>query len=220
MDVWHAMLDMVLSALLTGAIGLEREWHNKAAGFRTHVLVGVGTTLLTLLSMHGFPWGDPTRVAAQVVTGIGFIGAGVILHRGYLVRGLTTASTLWVVMAIGMAVGVDWYAISAIATLLALGSLRLLTTFSDRLPIPARHRVRLEISMPPDTSLTVLERLRRENAYTRRGDWMLTPEGAQARLAVTLPTLSDDALLQLLDDLRGLGAQTITWNTSLDDEMG
>jgi len=106
-------LRLLVAAALSGAIGVERELRERAAGLRTHMLVGVGAALFTLVSAYA--WGDfvfdrsrgtafdPTRIAAQIVTGIGFLGAGAILRQGLSVRGLTTAAGLWVAAAIGMA---------------------------------------------------------------------------------------------------------------------
>ena len=110
-----ALLRLVVAALLGGAIGLERELDEKAAGLRTHILVAAGSALFTIVSAYGFHdflanGGnvvrlDPTRIAAQIVTGIGFLGAGVIFRQGFTVRRLTTAASLWIVAAIGMAAG-------------------------------------------------------------------------------------------------------------------
>ena len=105
-------LRLCVAAALGGAIGLERELRERQAGLRTHLLVSVGSALFTLVSAYGFSdfsaagrSVDPTRIAAQIVTGIGFLGAGAIIRQGLSVRGLTTAATLWLVAAIGMACG-------------------------------------------------------------------------------------------------------------------
>jgi uncharacterized membrane protein YhiD involved in acid resistance len=112
---------LLVAALLAGAVGLEREVHFKAAGFRTHMLVGLGSALFTVLSINAFgPSGDPGRVAAQIVTGIGFLGAGAIFKEGATVRGLTTAAGLWTVAAIGMAAGAGRLLLAAMATAVVL----------------------------------------------------------------------------------------------------
>jgi putative Mg2+ transporter-C (MgtC) family protein len=125
-------LKIGVSALLAGAVGAEREWTGKWAGLRTHMLIAVGSTLLTHLS-HSPSAADPSRswddgrIAAQIVSGIGFIGAGTILQSRGAVHGLTTAAGLWVACAIGIAVGGDFYweaAITAGALLLILVALR------------------------------------------------------------------------------------------------
>ena len=111
---------LVLAWVLGGLIGWQREAQGRAAGLRTHMLVCVGACLITLVSFGGL--GDPGRIAAQIVTGIGFLGAGVILRRGVSVRGLTTAASVWVVAGIGIAVGAgeEFAALPAVATILVL----------------------------------------------------------------------------------------------------
>src|SRR3954467_1495431 len=104
----HIILRLGVAAVLGGAIGAERELRERAAGLRTHAVVCVGSALFTLVSAYGFAEFrvvDPTRIAAQIVSGIGFLGAGAIIRQGLSVRGLTTAATLWLVAAIGMAAG-------------------------------------------------------------------------------------------------------------------
>lgn len=209
LDVFY----LLLSAVLSGLIGLEREWRNKAAGFRTHVLVGMGTTLLTILSTQGFPSGDPSRIAAQVVTGIGFIGAGVILHRGYLVRGLTTASTLWMTMAIGMAVGVGWLAIALIATSFALGALLLLGYIADLLPFPERQRVYLDVFAPPEHAAQMREILDEARSVLRRGERTTGPYGPQVHFSVVLSGVTGGDLLHWSERLTEAGATRVTWNS-------
>lgn len=132
------VLRLVLSGALGGAIGLEREVSDQPAGFRTHILVALGSCLFTLVSAFGFQGivagapgevlrTDPGRVAAQIVVGIGFLGGGAILKYGTSVRGLTTAASLWVVAAVGLAVGVGMYlmgTVTAALTLLALWALK------------------------------------------------------------------------------------------------
>jgi putative Mg2+ transporter-C (MgtC) family protein len=127
------LLRVAVAAALGGAVGLERELREREAGFRTHMLVAVGSALFTLVSAYGFREflvnggsvvrADPTRIAAQIVTGIGFLGAGAIIRQGLSIRGLTTAATLWVVAAIGLAAGAGYYSAAVITTLLALFSL-------------------------------------------------------------------------------------------------
>lgn len=99
---------IVLSIILCGAVGLEREKRGRSAGLRTHLLVGFGSTIVMIISIYGFPAGaarDYARLAAQVITGVGFLGAGAIIHHKGNIKGLTTASTIWLVMAIGLACG-------------------------------------------------------------------------------------------------------------------
>lgn len=132
---------LVVGLVLGAVIGFERELHRQPAGFRTHSLVALGAALFTIVSAYGFAGEmvDPTRIAAQIVTGIGFIGAGTILqHRGN-VRGLTTAASLWSVAAIGMAAGAGLLAMAVIGTVLILVVLALL----DRVEAVASRWIRL-----------------------------------------------------------------------------
>lgn len=104
------VIALLLTVLLVGVVGFEREWHGRSAGLRTHLLVGVGSAIVMIISIYGFPavFGekrDVARLAAQVITGVGFLGAGAIIHRNSGIRGLTTAGTIWVAMAIGIACG-------------------------------------------------------------------------------------------------------------------
>ena len=116
-------LRLLLAAALGAAIGYQRARAGKPAGLRTHMLICVGSALFTVVSVHGFG-ADPARIAAGIVTGIGFLGAGAILHReGGIVEGLTTAATIWAVAGIGLAAGAGLYIISAVATAITVGVL-------------------------------------------------------------------------------------------------
>ncbi len=112
---------ILLAVFLGGILGWQREKIGKSAGPRTYGLVTAGSALFTMLSLTGFGDGDPARIAAQILTGIGFIGAGVIIHKdGGAIEGVTTAAGLWAVAAIGMAIGVGWYIQAVIATFIML----------------------------------------------------------------------------------------------------
>ncbi len=139
------ILRIVVAAVLGGAIGLEREYRAKGAGFRTHFLVALGSALFMILSQYGFMEVldstkgqdinvrlDVSRIAAQVVSGIGFIGAGTIIFQKHVVKGLTTAAGIWVVAAIGMACGSGLYIISAATTVLVLLGLEAMNFFLKR----------------------------------------------------------------------------------------
>ncbi len=126
-----AMVKIGVTALLSGIIGFEREHSHRPAGFRTHILVAVGSALVMLTSVYIFDsqgmTGDVTRMSAQVLSGIGFLGAGTILREGFSVKGLTTAASLWAVACIGIAVGAGFYAGALVVTLviyLTLNSLK------------------------------------------------------------------------------------------------
>lgn len=133
MNGWIVLFRLLLAAAMSGAIGFEREFHGRAAGFRTHILLCVGSTLVMLTSIHifdafvGKAAVDPARIAAGVITGIGFLGAGTIMHSRSSIRGLTTAASLWVVAGIGLAVGSGLYFASLVTTALTVITLMFFT---------------------------------------------------------------------------------------------
>ncbi|MGJ9426273.1 MgtC/SapB family protein [Nesterenkonia halotolerans] len=135
------VLLLVSAFVLSAAIGIERDVRQKSAGARTHILVGMGSALFTLVSAYGFSHLlggdvvlDPSRIAAQIVSGIGFIGAGVVFVRQNMVSGLTTAASIWVTAAVGMACGAGMPMIAALTVLLYLLAVTLITTLVRRLP--------------------------------------------------------------------------------------
>lgn len=129
------VLRLLVAGILGAVIGLDREYRAKEAGYRTHFLVSLGSALIMIVSQYGFQdiiqensvTLDPSRVAAQVVSGIGFIGAGTIILQKQIVRGLTTAAGIWATAGIGLAVGAGMYTIGIVATLLTLAGLELLS---------------------------------------------------------------------------------------------
>jgi putative Mg2+ transporter-C (MgtC) family protein len=192
-------LRLVVAAALTGAVGLERELRERAAGLRTHIMVGVGSALFTLVSAYA--WDDfvfnrqlgttfdPSRIAAQIVTGIGFLGAGAIIRQGLSIRGLTTAAGLWVAAAIGMAVGAGYYSAALIGTgvvLVGLGPLRM----AEGAVMVRRRREAgsLEIDLRPEQPLApVLAILEGRRARVRRIQLEEEETGRELRLEVRLP---------------------------------
>ena len=163
------MLIRLLTATALGAlIGFEREYHAKEAGVRTHLLVALGTCLFMILSIYGFDFMlgrdhvsfDPSRIASQVVTGIGFIGAGTIILQKQMVRGLTTAAGLWVTAAIGLACGAGMYVIAVVTSAIVLTSLGLINVFLPYVSQKERHVTFLAEDYVVMTE--VLDNLRRE----------------------------------------------------------
>jgi putative Mg2+ transporter-C (MgtC) family protein len=167
------LLRLSVAAALGGAIGVERELRERQAGLRTHLVVCVGSALFTIVSAYGFRdflvhggslvRTDPTRIAAQIVSGIGFLGAGAIIRQGLSVRGLTTAATLWLVAAIGMASGAGYYDAAVIATLgalLTLGPLRIVAYRVIHRYRPETDRLLVEIPAggSPGAVLEAIER--------------------------------------------------------------
>ncbi len=131
-----ALIKLGVTTILSGFIGFEREHSHRPAGFRTHILVAVGSSLVMLTSVYVFDSqgmsGDVTRMSAQVLSGIGFLGAGTILREGFSVKGLTTAASLWAVACIGIAVGAGFYAGALVATLVIYLTLNSLKRFIVR----------------------------------------------------------------------------------------
>ena len=146
-------LRLIVAAALGLAVGFEREIHGHPAGLRTHMLVAVGSALFTVMSAYAFGGAnpgstiDPTRIAAQIVSGIGFLGAGAILKDGIVIRGLTTAASLWATSAVGMAAGAGEHIIAAVATAVILVSLWPINALAERLHGTAVPEVQLRLSM-------------------------------------------------------------------------
>lgn len=163
MDNIDFIIRLTIALALGFALGLERELTNKYAGLRTHILVCLGACIFTIVSIYGFPTfaggdnviidqatgiRDTARVAAQIVTGIGFIGAGTVLRNGPMIIGLTTAATLWISAAIGMTCGVGMYDVAIIATVISVAVLTLIRVFERRiLPASIKRAKRFKITM-------------------------------------------------------------------------
>ena len=219
----EVVLRLIIAAGLCGLIGFEREARDQAAGLRTHIILGVGAALFTLVSAYGFgefrasgPDAsiDPTRIAAQIVSGVGFLGAGAILRYGNDVRGVTTAATLWTAAAIGTAVGAGYLfgAVSATAivllTLLALRMLR--RKITSRL---STNVAMMEISFGDrgDSGPRALEMLDRHGIHVRNMDVELEGERARYSISVRIP-----ARHRIQDTLREIsnlpGVERLTLN--------
>ena len=171
---WQMIMRLFLAALLGGIVGMERGSGDRPAGLRTHVLVCTGSALIMLVSIYAFDpqtyTRDPGRIAAQVVSGIGFLGAGTILHEGLTVRGLTTAASLWMVAAIGLAVGSGMVLMGIISTVIMLITLVTFHGWEKRLPgngSNARRYIRVIAKNNPDTMITILGYLGSHNVKVR-----------------------------------------------------
>ena len=152
---------LLIALVLSGLIGFEREWNNHSAGFRTHILVGVGSSLMMLLSLYGFldfiemydnVRFDPARIPSYVISGIGFLGAGTIIVYGGTIRGLTTAASIWAVAGIGLVVGAGMYGPAIVVTLIILVSLVLLNNLEKLLPSQKKFMT-VEIIVQPDLGI-------------------------------------------------------------------
>lgn len=219
----EVVLRIGLAAALGGAIGLERELREREAGLRTHLLVSVGAALFTMVSAYAWTdWRfsteeglvfDPTRIAAQVVTGIGFLGAGAIIRQGLSVRGLTTAATLWVVAAIGMASGVGYYWAALVTTALVLVSLGPLRIVAFRLSSRTRpEEGRLVVELPAGTSaVSVLEAV--EGAGADVSSLEFEEEGDSRRVDLRVRLGTGKTAAELIDALtRADAVRAARWN--------
>jgi putative Mg2+ transporter-C (MgtC) family protein len=193
----EVLLRLFVAAALGAAIGLERELRERQAGLRTHLVVSVGSALFTLVSAYGFTdFGvrvDPTRIAAQIVTGIGFLGAGAIIRQGLSVRGLTTAATLWLVAAIGMAAGAGFWEGALVATLGAIITLGPLRVIAFRVLVRFRPALqRLLVEIPAGGSpVPIIEAIERQGGYLVSLD--VAQEGDRRSVAVDLELAAGSA---------------------------
>jgi putative Mg2+ transporter-C (MgtC) family protein len=214
---WEVVLRLVLASLLCGAIGFERETRDQPAGFRTHILLGLGAALFTLVSAYGFePFTraalgggglqfDPTRIAAQIIAGVGFLGAGAIIRQGRDVRGLTTAASLWVTSAIGMAVGAGYLFGAAAATVLTIATLYALRGLGSSIISPLRlDSAGLELGLRDRESspANVLQVLRHHNISIRSMDAEIGEERVRYNLQVGVHPPTD--VHAVLTELSGL----------------
>ncbi|MEW6281452.1 MAG: MgtC/SapB family protein [Candidatus Eremiobacterota bacterium] len=200
------LVRLVLAAFLGGLIGLERERLNRAAGLRTHVLVSVGSALFTLVSLYAFlgigPVNDPARVAAQIVSGIGFLGAGTIMKHGATVRGLTTAATLWVCAGIGMAAGAGYYQGAVLTTFITLLSLITLKRIEVRFGEREFTVMELTMDAGPGQMAKAQGVLELLGIELRNLELITEEQTLILRVVVELPRdLSKTVLLQALSDV-------------------
>jgi len=171
--IWDLVLRVCLATVLGGLVGIERERSERAAGLRTHALVGLGAAVFMIISAFGFRdiLGaravvlDPSRVAAQIVTGIGFLGAGTIIFQREMVRGLTTAASIWAVAAVGAAVGGGMYLLAASTTALTLGVLAGLKPVENRWFRTHHNRSLSLLFDPGTTSLSEIESVVEQDGY-------------------------------------------------------
>jgi putative Mg2+ transporter-C (MgtC) family protein len=192
----ESLLRLALAAVLGGLIGVERELREREAGLRTHLLVSLGSAAFTIVGAYGFHdfletggavvRTDPTRIAAQIVTGIGFLGAGAIIRQGWSVRGLTTAATLWVVASVGMASGAGYYSAALITTGVVVVALWPLRILAYRILRQFRAEDgRLLVALPAGESPgAVVDAV--EHAGARIGSMELSQEGDRRRLVLDL----------------------------------
>lgn len=205
------ILRLLLAALLGGAIGVERERLTWAAGLRTHVLVCVGAALVMMVSAFGFTDAlggantvlDPSRVAAQVVSGIGFIGAGTILLRQDVIRGLTTAASIWTVAAIGLAVGGGLYLPAVATTVLVLVILAGLKPLENRLYRGRKQEGTFTLAMDPTRAsvAAVMGAFTEAGAHVARVEVLPGARENHQQLRIAVETNAADGLDHLLESI-------------------
>ncbi len=179
------LLNVLLSALLGFAIGLERKMRNKEAGIRTHTIVCFGAALLTVVSIWGFgPHADGARVAAQIVSGVGFLGAGIIVYRRHEVRGLTTAAGVWATAGVGMACGAGLYVLALGATAVLIGMQCLLHADIPPFRLKKTYSINIVFLQSEDHNLAI----KRLFGIERFNSLNIMREGDSIRYAATLRT--------------------------------
>jgi putative Mg2+ transporter-C (MgtC) family protein len=211
--LWEALVRLGLAAVLAGAIGIERELREQEAGLRTHMLVCVGATAFMIVGVYG--WSDfqlsnsigvtvdPSRVASYVVSGIGFLGAGAIIRHGINVRGLTTAASLWVVAAIGIAVGVGMYGLAIGITVLVIVALWPLGAVKRVLDGRRAGARRLAVTLEPRASIVETLAAVEDGGYDIESVQVAEEDEAR-RLDVVVGIPADARLGPLLDRVASL----------------
>jgi putative Mg2+ transporter-C (MgtC) family protein len=200
---------LLLAAVLGGAIGAERELNDQAAGLRTHMLLTIGACLFTVISAYGFRRGvgtDPSRLAAQIVTGIGFLGGGAIVRHGLTVKGLTTAASIWATASVGVAVGAGDYVLGVGGAGLVVGTLVGLRRVSTTLQRWGVSREEFVIATRPGFDIErIVEAVQRERVELRGLDREAGGDEDRVVLVVKLrPRYRPDQLLDVLGRLDGV----------------
>ena len=198
---------LLLAAVLGGAIGAERELNDQAAGLRTHMLLTIGACLFTLVSAYGFGGPtDPSRLAAQVVTGIGFLGGGAIVRHGLTVKGLTTAASIWATASVGVAVGAGSYLLAVGGAVLVVGTLYGLGKFGNFIQRWGVSREEYVLTTRPGFDVEqIVVVVRREKVALRGLERQDTSDGGRVVLVVKLPPrYRTEQLLDALGRLEGV----------------
>ncbi len=207
MDWGVVIIRLLLATFLGAVIGFEREYHAKEAGVRTHLLVALGSCLFMIISVYGFDFMldrdhvsfDPSRIASQVVTGIGFIGAGTIILQKQMVRGLTTAAGLWVTAAIGLACGNGMYIVAVVTTVIVLVSLGLINVYLPYFSQKERHITFL--AKDYEVMTEILERLRQEKITVLNYELHKSAEENDGKMLITL-----EIRMKRYDNVKGINS--------------
>lgn len=218
MNLTHDDLEMalrLLAALLAGAlIGYERSYHGRPAGFRTHTLVCAASSLLMLVTVYESHWVraaadsirlDPTRMAQGIMTGIGFLGAGVIIKEGYYVRGLTTAASIWITAAIGILAGVGFYFPLAASVIVTLGVLSLFRWVEKRIPTQAYYHFDVRFARAAGMTEENLRALIERHGFSIANfSYRLDGEGRIRRYSMVLRTINRTSVSRLSETLEAI----------------
>jgi putative Mg2+ transporter-C (MgtC) family protein len=206
-------IHLVAAMTVGGIIGLERSFHGRPAGFRTHTLVCLASSLLMLVTLYQWKWlpgvpldtvrTDPTRMAQGIMTGIGFLGAGVIFKEGLSIRGLTTAASIWITAAIGILIGVGFYFPAVAATVLTLGTLSVFRWIEARLPshFYAHHFIRFDRSEAMSEK-EVRELLTDHGFSVANMSYGVSDDGLSFEYRMVIQTIDSDNLSALAELLR------------------
>jgi putative Mg2+ transporter-C (MgtC) family protein len=226
---WLNILTHLLVATLAGGlIGLERSYHGRPAGFRTHTLVCVASSLLMLVTMYQAKWFtgapldtvrvDPTRMAQGIMTGIGFLGAGVIVREGLTVRGLTTAASIWVTAAIGILAGVGFYSVVLIGSVITIGTLTVFRKIESRMPSQIFSNNTIIFGRDNYMSETEIRELLLINGFSVANiSYRLMEKGEQLEYRMTVCTMDSGNIEKLSKTLLGL-TSIVEFNISMSGD--
>jgi putative Mg2+ transporter-C (MgtC) family protein len=202
--VFDILIPSFLAVIFGGLIGLQRERHERPAGLRTHALVCLGATVFTLVSYVGFSQVggvDPSRIAAGIVTGIGFIGAGAIFRQGILVKGVTTAASIWISAAIGLALGTRLYYLAVLATLFGLLVLSFLKNLENRIIHLPSYTVRITTSMDFGDIKGIKDVIEKLSRDVRSKRFEVSPKGDSKTYSFFLHSMTPGLADQLIKEL-------------------
>jgi putative Mg2+ transporter-C (MgtC) family protein len=210
---FYEMAVRVVVALVAGAlVGYERSYRGRPAGFRTHALVCMASSMLMLVTVYEAHWVrnlgearlDPTRMAQGIMTGIGFLGAGVIMQEGLSVRGLTTAASIWITAAIGILAGIGFYFPLALSVVLTLGVLSAFRWIEAKMPTQAYYHFDVRFSRAADISERKIRQLVEKHGFSLANfSYRLDREGSVRRYSMTLASSDRSAAGRLAESLEG-----------------
>jgi putative Mg2+ transporter-C (MgtC) family protein len=214
-EYYDISIRLVIALVIGAMIGLERSYHGRPAGFRTHTLVCVASSLLMLVTVYEGQWFtpqsmqrvvvDPTRMAQGIMTGIGFLGAGVIMKEGLSVRGLTTAASIWITAAIGILTGIGFYFPAAVATALTLGTLSMFRWIEARMPAHYYAHYMVRFGKNSAMPVTQLRQLVAEHGFSIANlSYYKTAEGQYLEYRMVIRTRDLDNQRRLSETLSGL----------------